>query len=157
MVSPASQFFLLKAQRRRRQALLLFLQALSVMLEAGYDLAFAWPRTWKDLQGEHDWSLLEARSGEGVLTLLERLQKTYPDPIHRLWFALLTDLYRSGTSLGPALTAIEQALEEEQEREWQAHNRSLPIKTSVILAFFFLLPALVAVFLPLLTELGRAF
>lgn len=158
MVPAPGECLLLTLARRRRQSLILFLHALGVMLEAGYDLAYAWPETYHQLrEASGDRHALELRKGESLPVLLQRLADSYPDRSHRLWFALLGELYRSGTSLSPAITAIGQALEEEQERDWQAHTRSLPVKASLVLALFFLIPALALVFLPLLTELGRAF
>ena len=157
MVSVSSESILLK-QRRLRQDLLLFLHALGVMLEAGYDLAYAWPQVWDGL-AKSGVSRNEFKQGanEPISQMLVRFSEAYPNPAHRLWFSLLSELYHRGTSLGPALHAITEALEDEQERDWEAHTRGLPVKASLVLAIFFLIPALALVFLPLLTELGRAF
>jgi hypothetical protein len=156
---PMQSLFLGRRRRRRRRDLGLFLQALGGMLYAGFDLAYAWPRTWADLErelGEESRRVLVFEGG-GFAGFLQVLGEEYPDPGHRLWFQVLCELYGTGAPLTPTLNAFTQALAQEQERDWQAHLRGLPLKVSLILAVFFLGPALALVFVPMLAEMAETF
>lgn len=151
--------FLKRQSRRRRRDLGIFLQALGGMLHAGFDLAYAWPTTWRDLEPElAPPSRLALACPEGSFAaFLQGLGEAYPEPAHRLWFQVLAELYGSGGLLAPTLAAFSQALAREQERAWQAHLRLLPLKVSLVLAVFFLLPALALVFVPMLAEMAETF
>lgn len=156
----ANQPVLLKRRARRdRRGLILFWEMVGVMLQAGFDLAYAWPEALSALAGELSPSL------RGVLAPgetrfsdhLRGLAQAYPDPRHRLWFGALGDLYGTGCPLAPTLAAMTEALRAEQEREWQAHLRAVPLKTSLVLALCFVMPALVLIFLTVLSEMSETF
>ncbi len=156
----AHQSLLLKHRvRRERRSLILFWEMVGVMLQAGYDLAYAWPSALSALTDGLS-PAFRKRLDPGETRFSEHLQQLaqrYPDPRHRLWFGALADLYGSGCPLAPTLAAMTEALRAEQEREWQAHLRSLPLKTSLILALFFVLPALALIFLTVLSEMSETF
>lgn len=151
---------MLKHRRRReRRNLILFWEMVGVMLQAGYDLAYAWPEALSALAGELSPTFRTALDPAGTRFSehLRGLAHAYPNPEHRLWFGALADLYGTGCALAPTLAAMTEALRAEQEREWQAHLRSLPLKTSLILALGFVLPALALIFLTVLREMSETF
>jgi hypothetical protein len=129
------------------------------MLHAGYDLAYAWPETLRELR---DATGAELRAQltpptEGFAAFVHRLAQIYPEPAHRLWLGVLAELYATGAPLSPTLAAFLHALGQEQDRDWQAHLRGVPLRVSLVLAVFFLLPALALVFVPLLMEMAETF
>ena len=152
-----------KKARLWRHQLMQFLDALSLYLQAGYDLAYGWPETHRALKAELCPGLgkeLEFSRGgeeEGILALLSRLAMHYPDPGHRLWFSVLKELYSSGAGLGEAVRAMASHLRHEHYRDLDAHCRNLPIKINVLVLLFFLPPSLLLLFTPLLLEILSAF
>lgn len=144
-----------KTARRRRQRLAHFFEVLSLYLEAGLDLAYAWPRAWEALEGNDDF--LRMREGESVSAALERLAATYPEPGHALWFSVVGELYGRGAGLRDGVQAAARALRAEQNRALDAHCRKLPMRANVILMIFFLPPTLVLLFAPLLSALLKGF
>ncbi len=146
--------------RRERQDLALFLLANSAMIRSGWDLAFAWSKTLELLQKELTpdfYARFACRGPLGFQGFLEQFAQDYPLPEYRIWFGLLAEHYASGASLEPALRAFLKTLEGDCERDWQAHVRALPLLTTLVLAVFFLVPALALVFVPLVYELTESF
>jgi hypothetical protein len=153
----------MKKTRLWRHQLLQFLDALSLYLQAGYDLAYGWPETHRALEAELCPALAkELRAaggvdGEGILALLSRLALSYPEAGHRLWFSVLKELYASGAGLGDAVRAMANSLRQEHYRDLDAHCRNLPTKINVLVLLFFLPPALLLLFTPLILEILRSF
>ena len=154
------EILLKRAARRRRQELAQFLESVSLFLDAGFDLSYAWPEAFRSLGARLDpWlaGLLEVPHGETPSATLRRLARNYPEPSHRIWFLVLQELYESGAPLREAMRASAQALRAEHARDLEAHCRTLPTRANVILLLFFLPPTLALLFLPLLSEMTRAF
>lgn len=152
-----------KKARLWRHQLLQFLDALSLYLQAGYDLAYGWTETHRALETELCSGLeKELRTGgglagEGILALLSRLARSYPEPGHRLWFSVLKELYTSGAGLSDAVRAMANTLRQEHYRDLDAHCRNLPTKINVLVLLFFLPPALLLLFTPLILEILSSF
>ncbi len=156
-----SLFLLLSRERRRqRQELGHFLDAVSLYLEAGFDLGYAWPEVHRVLAGQLSPQVrdtLAVARGGAISPVLARLGETYPDRQHRLWFQVLRELYERGAGLRDGVEAAARALREEQERDLEAHCLRLPTRANVVLLLFFLPPTLLLLFAPLIGEIGRAF
>ena len=142
----------MRAKRRRRNGLIAVLDAVALYLSAGYDLAYAWPgaveacRADLPIPGEH-----------GMTAVLTELARGYPEPEHRVWFTVLSDLYASGASLTAAVEAMADTLRKEQALDLETHCRILPTKANVVLLVFFLPPAFLLLFAPLILEILQAF
>lgn len=152
-----------KKDRLWRHQLLQFLDALSLYLQAGYDLAYGWAETHRALETELCPGLgTELRAGggidgEGILALLSRLGLSYPEPGHRLWFSVIRELYSSGAGLSDAVRAMANTLRQEHYRDLDAHCRNLPTKINILVLLFFLPPALLLLFTPLILEILSSF
>lgn len=145
----------LTQRRRLRRDLWIFVQALLLQTESGLDLAYAWRKTFHLQKRSLGWparALLRPRPA--FAGWLAGGDARRPPSVH-LWFATLSELYTAGVALGTPLESFARALLEETERDWQAHRRALPLKASLVLAFFFVLPALWLLFAPLLDLMQR--
>jgi hypothetical protein len=146
-------------RRRERHGLYLFLSSLRVLVEAGFDLPYAWERSLSELSisagSERTYLPLLQRKGP-FGGRLESLAREFPMP-YRIWFGTLAELYASGSSLLPCVLAFSEAIEREVETDWQRHVQGLPLKISLVLAFFFVLPAMAMVLLPLVQQLESGF
>jgi hypothetical protein len=147
-----TRFFSLRAKRRRRNGLVAVLDAVGLYLTAGYDLGYAWPGAVEAAR-----SSLPVPADRGMAAVLAELAAGYPDLEHRVWFAVLSDLYTSGASLGAAVEAMSATLRKEQALDLEAHCRLLPTKDNVVLLIFFLPPAFLLLFSPLILEILAAF
>lgn len=137
----------LRLKRRRRRdlsELLVRLDLLSLYLGAGFDLSYAW--------GEATGSAPGPVAGE-----LDRLARTYPNPVHRVWFASLRDLYGQGAPVQPLVAAFADYLRKERARDMEVFARELPTRANLLLLLFFLPAAFLLLFAPLLLQLGQAF
>ena len=142
-----------RRERAFRRDLIAFFEALSLYLRAGYDLSFSWPEILdqtRGLAGEFVSCLRGKEGADGIGPLLSRLTESYPVESHRVWFAVLRELYEQGAPLTEAVQAIGASLREEQSRDWEAFARTLPTKANLILLVAFLPPTLILLFLPLL-------
>lgn len=152
-------FLLKNRSRRERKELIQFTDALSLHLQAGFDLAYSWPKTLEGLA--HDLSAATrerlAPKEAGMSELLGKLAQSYPAPRHRVWFAAICDLYSSGAALNQAVSAMADSLRKEQEIDLEAHCRILPTKINILLLLFFLPPAFLLLFAPLMLEILGAF
>lgn len=136
-----------------------FFDALSLYLQAGYDLSYSWPETHKALVAEMTPTLKEAlspsKAEEGMVHVLTRLCENFPIVCHRMWFSILKELYVNGAGLNEAVAAIGATLRKEHERDLESHFRNLPTKINVLLLIFFLPPTMLLIFAPLLVEILR--
>lgn len=150
---------LLNTRERRRwtRDLSLFLEAVALHLQAGYELHYAWTRAREALGQRFPPGLREALAGESAREVLGRLASAYPVPAHRLWFSLLGSLHGEGAGLVGPVRAFADALRGDLGRELETHCRTLPTRVNLGLMVFFLPPALLLLCLPLLRELERAF
>ena len=142
-------------RRRWRRDLITFFDALAVCVSAGYDLAYAWPQTLDSLGEELGRDFLQyliAPPEKAFSVFLKNLSEHYPDVEHRLWLGVVGELYQRGSAMAGVLTTLAGALKQEQERDWQAHLKALPLKISLVLALFFLPATLALVFYPLVTR-----
>ncbi len=154
-----------RQQRRYRQGLIYFFEALSLYLKAGFSLPHSWPETLTALRGaipeqlQKDLSFRLKESGhqEGVSDVLSRLKKEGSVASHKMWFGVLEELYESGAGLTQCIEAVATTLRRDQDRELEAHCRSLPVKANVILILFFLPPTFLWIFAPLLLEILTQF
>ncbi len=149
-----------REHRRRRHQLSHFFDALSLYLEAGFDMGYAWPEVYRALSPHLCPSLQRAlplSEGQSVSSLLEALGRDYPQVDHRLWFQVLRELYERGAGMREAVEAVARTLREEHERDLESHCQRLPTRANVVLLLFFLPPTLLLLFAPLLTEILRAF
>jgi hypothetical protein len=149
-------FFLKATRRRERRNLIHFLQGLSLLVTAGYDLSFAWPEAIQMVRGDldEDWVDELHWSGEpGLAAHLDTLSVCYRDQRHRPWFGVLKDLYIQGGGLGEAISAVADTLRDEQKRDLDGHLRELPIRLNLLILLFFLPPSLLLLFVPLLLSL----
>jgi hypothetical protein len=152
-------------ERRNRQALIQFFDALSLYLRAGFALSYSWPETLQALgpvlpdllRAELGSHSLEAETTESVGDVLNRLKLNCRFAPHRLWFGVLAELYSSGTSLVQPVQAIAGTLRKEQHAELENHLRVLPVKVNVVLMVFFLPPTFLWLFGPLLMEILAQF
>jgi len=153
--------FLLKRRRRLlRRDLIGFLDALSLQLQVGYDLAYGWPETLAALDsqlGPDMRTFLRPLDDEAMSATLTRLAGAYPVEAHRHWFHALLDRYVSGASVLESVRAIATYLRKEQERDFEAHCRTLPSKLNVLLILFFLPPTFLLLFVPLILEIIQGF
>ncbi len=161
MVSAAAKLLWVGARdRARRRNLRFFLHALSILMEAGLEVSYAWKRASSELGSE--WN--DGYSGElsqvsrgSFSEGLEALERSYSDPRYRFWFGLIGELYRSGGSVVQTVDAFAEALQREEDTEWSHHLQSVPLRITFVLAFFFLVPALALVLVPLLNEASKGF
>lgn len=160
----ATQSLLLKLPlqwkiRQWRQGLLHFFEAVTLYLEAGYDLAYAWPEALLAIGDELPPSLrhaLEPAKEEGLSATLTRLNLTFDIIEQRLWFGVLAELYSRGASLVDGVQCLAGQLRREQERALEEHLRDLPSRASILLILFFLPPTFLLLFSPLLHQLLRS-
>jgi hypothetical protein len=145
-----------RVERRRRSRLLSFTQGLSLYLQVGYDLHYSWQKMM-EVRGLEMEDCLRLDVSEGIATRLGILSEEYPAEEHRLWFSVLSDLYRAGGGLAPAVLAISTHLRREQERDLEAHCQTLPTRMNVVLILFFLPPTLLLLFYPLVAEILTLF
>jgi pilus assembly protein TadC len=161
MLSKTAQLLWLGARdRARRRSLRFFLQSLSILMEAGLELSYAWNRASSELGSGLGAGLQNelAEASKGSLSHgLEALERTYPDPRYRFWFGLIGELYRSGGSVLKTVEAFADALERDEDLEWSHHLQSVPLRITFVLAFFFLVPALALVLIPLLNQASQGF
>lgn len=142
--------------RRRRRDLIQFVEGVRLFLRVGWDLAYAWPRTFEQLKddfGDEARELLAIEPSEGFLSALRAGAAKFPEPAHRTWWALIADLHEAGASLGDALGAFSQTLKEEHRRDLEQHVRAAPTVTNLCLLLFFLPPTVVLILLPLIVGL----
>lgn len=156
--SVANQPFLLRVRRRYRRDLLQFLGALELSVQAGYDLAYAWPKVAAALGGMWEPGFRDqiALGSRSLPEFLEELKARYPDRDHALWFGILAHHYSLGVSVGQTLRAMGESLRREQSRAWEEHLRTLPTRVSLVLAVFFVAPALWLLFAPLLSQVSSS-
>ncbi|MBY0369741.1 type II secretion system F family protein, partial [bacterium] len=140
-------------RRRSRRELLAFLETCALSVSSGYDLAYAWKAAAQRVPTPELKQALMPQ--EPFAAWLVAQERSWPETL-ALWFSTLAELYRSGTSLAQSLDALAECLRAEAERDWASHQRSLPVKNSLVLAFFFVLPALGLVFAPLLAVWGES-
>jgi hypothetical protein len=136
-----------------RRDLITFFDGLSLYLRAGYDLSYSWPEVLRQTEGGR-WKIHRWLGGEGLPprfgVRLEHLSAHYPVERHRVWFAVLKELYEQGAPLTDAVHAMAASLRAEQSRDWESFTRTLPTKANLVLLVCFLPPTLVLLFLPLL-------
>lgn len=151
-----------KGERRLRYALISFMEAISMHLQVGFDLAYSWNEVCRAIEEELPVKLKEhlrpwREESTGVTSVLVKLSESYPNRSHRVWFSVLADLYRSGAPLAPACFSIAATLRKEHERELESHCHSLPTRMNVCLILFFLPPTLLLLFYPLVIEIIKLF
>lgn len=131
-----------------------FLGAVSLLLECGYDLSFAWDEAFHRLRGDLSPELRRALGGSRPLA--RRLRRArFPLASERAWLCVLAELHASGAPVRRTLSAWREALLRAHERELAAFSRTLPLRMNLILLLFFLPPALLALMAPLLFALFR--
>lgn len=161
MVSAAAKLLWLGAKARaQRRNLRFFLHTLSILMEGGLEVSYAWKRACSELGSKatgHCFQELAEATEVGFSQGLERLEKAYSDPQYRFWFGLMGELYREGGSVVKTVEAFAEALEREEDAEWNHHLQSVPLRITFVLAFFFLIPALALVLVPLVTEASKGF
>src|SRR4051812_8509599 len=112
-------FFLIRSRRRRRRDLIEFVDALCLYTYVGWDLAHAWQEAAATLRPNMRsdlGDLIRSKEDGGNLSgLLTQLSLAYPDPAHRLWFAAISTLYQTGSSIADALRAVSNSLRQEQQ------------------------------------------
>lgn len=168
-------FLLLREHRRLTRDLSHFLEAMSLYLQAGYDLSYAWPMAVKILGSGISTKMqtllsLEPQALEtptssetydaptGLIgARLQKLGKFYPVFGHRLWFLVLRELYIDGAGLRQPVLSMAHTLRNELKRELEEHCRKLPSKVNILMVIFFL-PATLFLFLaPFVMELIKSF
>lgn len=151
--------------RQYRHGLICFFDSLSLFLRAGYSLGYSWPETLKSLDGLLASEVRDdLQGGMKVLSeewevaeTLNQLATSCRIEPYRLWFALILKLYENGAQLIRGVEAVTTALRREQERDFEAHCRSLPTKVNIILMLFFLPPTFLWLFIPLVLEILAQF
>lgn len=149
-------------RKQLKRALILFLETLEVYLRAGFEISFAWPECHAALTPEVECPFfselaLKTNAQESFAESLQRLSLKYPNPSARPWFGILAELYGAGAPLADAVLALADTLRREEARELEATLRALPARVNVILLLFFLPPALLLIFAPLLMEVLTGF
>lgn len=140
-------------KNRRRIELLLFVESLSLHLEVGFDLAYAWERAQETLVAQRTDLVEELSLGDaGLSATLARLGECASVEEGRLWFSLLALLYREGSPLVAAAQAFRSQLVAVIDAGVVQHTEEFPHRASLILLFFFLPPAFVLLFYPLLQQ-----
>ena len=146
------------SERRYRQGLIHF-------FEAWFALSYSWPETIASLEesicerlrGDLASKTKEAELEETVGEILKRLSRSCWIASYQIWFGVVSELYESGAPLSQAVEAIATTLQREQERDLEAHCRSLPMKVNVTLMIFFLPPTFLFLFGPLVLEILSQF
>src|SRR5262249_23297837 len=149
----AVRMLLLREARQRRAKLLHFFEALSAYIQCGYDLSYAWYSHLEpilDLELDLKSDQKDRARDRELARDLEELANQYPDPSHRLWFALLARLYSEGAPLEDAVLAAVQALQREHLVDLESHCRTLPYRLNLRILLFFLPPTFLLLFFPLL-------
>lgn len=152
-------------KRRYRQGLIRFFEALALYLKAGFALSYSWAETFKTLESNLTEDLrcdLKGTSGEetdefSATTTLKTLRDQCRIAPYRMWFGVLLELYETGAQLTQGVEAVVLSLRREQERELEAHCRSLPVKVNVVLMVFFLPPTFLWIFVPIVLEILSEF
>lgn len=135
--------------------MLMFVQALALHLQAGFDLVTSWRQSLELLDGlltKEERLALFLGAEESLSSRLRALGEG-KDAHLAVWFGLLAELHSTGASLVPAVTAFAQALRGRERLQAEACARELPGRINLLVLLFFLPPALVLLFAPLLTEL----
>ena len=147
-----------KARRRWRRDLIRFWDGLALHLRVGYELGYAWRETLSASQFMLPAFRDRLLPGEEESTrdCLARLTASFPFSEYRLWFSILGELYAQGAGLTDVVEGIAASLRREQERDLEAHCRTLPTRANIWLLIFFLPPALALLFVPLLDSIGAA-
>jgi hypothetical protein len=146
-----------KQRRRWRRDLIAFFDAVTLFLVAGFDLSYSWPsalqflanRLNPDLRGQ---LAVDPQRGLGLADHFQRLEQQYPDPSHRLWFGVLAKLYGGGAGMAEVISSLNRTLRIEQQRELETLSRALPLRANLVLLVFFLPPALILLFVPLVLQ-----
>lgn len=136
--------------------MLTFVHALALHLQAGFDLATSWRNSLSLLEpvlSRDELHRLSFPPDLGLSARLRKLASDWPNPNHRMWFALISDLSNSGASLVPAVNAFAQTLRQEAKLRQEAQARALPSRINILVLVFFLPPAMLLLFAPLLSEL----
>jgi hypothetical protein len=144
-----------RKHRAFRRDLIAFFEALSLYLGAGYDLSYSWAQILTQIKESLAPEMGRLLAGEEnrMGALLKGLTQGYPIAKHRVWFAVLAELYEQGAPLTEAVQAMAAGLRAEQARDWEAFARTLPTKANLVLLVCFLPPTLVLLFLPLVMTL----
>ena len=153
------------SERRYRQGLIHFFEALSLHVKAGFALSYSWPETIASLEesicerlrGDLASKTKEAELEDTVGEILKILSRSCWIASYQIWFGVVSELYESGAPLSQAVEAIATTLRREQERDLEAHCRSLPMKVNVTLMIFFLPPTFLFLFGPLVLEILSQF
>ncbi|NBX93263.1 MAG: hypothetical protein EBQ85_08550 [Proteobacteria bacterium] len=151
----------LRVQRKLRKQLLHFFDLLGLYLQVGYELGFAWNQVLRALKSSEKESLLDELiyedTQESLNDCLSRLRQNFKDPQYRIHFGTLAQLYQQGAPLALATRSISQCLRCEFERDLENHLRKAPTQAQILLLLFFLPPALILLFMPILQQLRNLF
>ncbi len=152
--------FELSLKRQRRRALydlFNFFDVVSVYLMVGYDLSFSWPQVIRVIASQMKSQVLSdlsPKEQESMGTCLKRLSSSFQIEPYRIWFSILKELYEKGAGLVEPMGAIAASLRSDYLRDLETHSRTLPTKIQILLLIFFLPPALLVLFVPLLVEVS---
>lgn len=158
-------FYARRMQRVNRTGLIHFFDALSLYLQAGFALSYAWKEVLSSLEGALptelraalSFRMSESEGLEAITQVLFRLQNESAVVPHCVWFSVLADLHSSGGGLTRGVESISKFLRNEQQRDLESHCRSLPTKVNIALLLFFLPPTFLWVFAPLVFEISKQF
>lgn len=147
-----------RAVRAVRRELIHFADSLALFLACGFDLSHGWKETLKASEVKdllHLKPHLILDDAGSFSQHLTHLATQFPYPDFRQWFAILEQSYRTGSPVIPIVKAFTDSMRREQAREFEEHCRNLPTRTNILLLLFFLPPALLLVFAPLVLGFGR--
>jgi len=136
--------------RIERQRLLALLDLVSLYLSAGFDLSYAWAEARKA-------GFLPVGKDASLLGEIEVFAAQLSNPVHRVWFRALRDLYREGAPVQALLSAFADQVRKERMRDMESFARQLPTRANLLLLLFFLPAAFLLLFAPLLLQLSQAF
>lgn len=145
-----------KVERKQREELILFLDALSLFLLVGYDLSYSWNASFHVVGAMLSPSMKqqlgfdeENEQDASITSRLLALSDTFSICHYRFWFRTIRELYVTGASLSGPLAAISDALRKDRERDLEHHFRNLPSRLNIIMLVFFLPPTFLLLFIPL--------
>lgn len=145
-------------RRKRRRDLSQFLEVVVLFLEVGADFASAWDRALEQVGATVEGLFSVDPNSSDVSSFsskLDYLARTYPDPGHRLWFQVFSELYSAGAPMKDVVLSAAEFLRKEHGREVELHCQSFPRRAQIYLLLFFLPPAFFLLFAPVLMQLTR--
>ncbi len=144
-----------RTRRRCRRELIQFTDSLALYLGCGFDLAHSWNESISGMlsDGPTRHSLTLRDPGTPFSEHLEHLASTFPMTSLRQWFGILRQSYVVGSPIIPLIRAFSESMRRDQLRDFEQHARTLPTRANVLLLIFFLPPALLIIFGPLLSQL----